>query len=97
MPEKLAHEVVNERLQELPEWKLEGGTIIRDVICRDFRHALGFVNKVGDLAEEMDHHPDLLIHGWNRVRIMLSTHSVGGLTENDFKLAHAVEQLIVQE
>ncbi|MEX1274368.1 MAG: 4a-hydroxytetrahydrobiopterin dehydratase, partial [Bacteroidota bacterium] len=59
---------------------------------KDFVHAMGFVNSVALLAEGMDHHPDIDIR-WNKVTLTLSTHSAGGLTENDFKLAKAIDGL----
>jgi 4a-hydroxytetrahydrobiopterin dehydratase len=51
------------------------------------------VNLVADLAEQANHHPDILVHGWNRVRLTLSTHSQGGLTEADFELAARIDRL----
>ncbi|MGB9692328.1 MAG: 4a-hydroxytetrahydrobiopterin dehydratase [Candidatus Sumerlaeaceae bacterium] len=96
MSARLSDQVIGEKLQNLPAWRREGDAIVRDVTCRDFRHALEVVNCVGDLAERMDHHPDLLIHRWNRMRIVLSTHSAGGLTENDFALAQEIESLLLQ-
>ena len=58
---------------------------------KDFKSALEFVNKVGAEAESMDHHPDILMHSWNKVKISVSTHSEGGVTEKDFKLAGKIE------
>jgi 4a-hydroxytetrahydrobiopterin dehydratase len=54
---------------------------------------MGFVNRVADEAEALDHHPDILIHGWNNVRLSVTTHSEGGLTEKDFKLAERINRL----
>jgi len=93
MREKLDEAAIGARLQTLPAWHRDGETIVREVTCKDFRSALAFVNATGELAEAADHHPDILIHGWNRVRIMLSTHSAGGLTEHDFELAAQIEPL----
>jgi 4a-hydroxytetrahydrobiopterin dehydratase len=59
---------------------------------KDFREALGFVNRVGELAERENHHPDLFL-AWGRVKMTLWTHSAGGLTENDFILAAKADQL----
>lgn len=59
----------------------------------DFPEALAFVNKVGDIAEAEGHHPDLFLHGWNKVRITLSTHAIKGLSINDFILAAKIDQL----
>jgi 4a-hydroxytetrahydrobiopterin dehydratase len=51
------------------------------------------VNRVADLAEEADHHPDILVDGWNKVRLTLTTHSAGGLTDNDFQMAKRIDGL----
>ncbi|MDX6699747.1 MAG: 4a-hydroxytetrahydrobiopterin dehydratase [Solirubrobacteraceae bacterium] len=75
------------------EWERDGNAIGRDLKFADFAEALAFVNRVGALAEELNHHPDILLHGWNRVRLTVSTHSEGGLTENDFELARRVDAL----
>jgi 4a-hydroxytetrahydrobiopterin dehydratase len=74
-------------------WRHEGEAIVRDVECADFAAALDYVNRVGALAEEAGHHPDILLHGWNRVRLTLSTHSAGGLTDADFDLAGRIDAL----
>ena len=54
---------------------------------------MAFVNRVGRGAEAANHHPDILVHGWNHVRLTLSTHSEGGLTDNDLELARAIDGL----
>ena len=94
MATRLDDAAILEALKALPNWQREGESIVRDVATKDFRGALALVNAIGEIAEEVDHHPDLLIHGWNRVRITLSTHSAGGLTVNDFQLAERIEHLI---
>ncbi len=65
--------------------------ISREFVFRDFIDALDFVNRVGDLAELEGHHPDILLHSWNKVLITLYTHSIGGLSENDFILASKID------
>ena len=60
---------------------------------KNFKEALAFVNKVGELAEAEGHHPDINLHGWNKVKLTLSTHAIGGLSENDFILASKIEEL----
>jgi 4a-hydroxytetrahydrobiopterin dehydratase len=60
----------------------------------DFKHALGFINEVGDVAEFEGHHPDLNLHNWNKVTITLSTHSIKGLSENDFIMAAKIDQIV---
>ncbi len=74
-------------------WTREGSAIVREWTLADFAAALAFVNGVGERAEAANHHPDILLHGWNRVRLELSTHSQGGLTEADFALAREIDGL----
>ena len=80
------------RLAALPDWKIEGGELTRSFSFQDFLLALDFVNRVGRLAEEAGHHPDIDIR-YNRVRLALVTHDQGGLTEKDFSLAAKVDHL----
>jgi len=80
-------------LKNVENWNYEGNEINNVYQFRDFKEALIFVNKVGDAAEKMNHHPDIFIHSWNKVRISVSTHSEGGVTEKDFKLAAIIDKL----
>jgi 4a-hydroxytetrahydrobiopterin dehydratase len=91
---KLTEEQLSELLPQIAGWHRDGDQIIRDFKFENFKSAMGFVNRVADEAEAMDHHPDILIHGWNNVRLSVMTHSQGGLTEKDFTLARQVNQLI---
>ncbi len=100
---------VEQRLQELHDWRRGGGTlggsgtlagtgeeapcIERDFRFADFAAAISFVDHVAERAEAANHHPDILVHGWNKVRLTLSTHSQGGLTEADFALAREIDAL----
>ena len=77
---------IEERLSG-SDWRREGDEIVRDWKFADFAEALAFVNRVADAAEEANHHPDILVHGWNKVRLSLTNHSEGGLTEPDFAMA----------
>jgi len=70
----------------IPGWENNGKEITRAYKFKDFAEAMAFVNKVAGLAEAADHHPDIDIR-YNKVRLTLSTHSAGGLTEKDFSLA----------
>ena len=83
-------------LVEVPGWKLDGGgkQIAREFKFKDFAKALAFVNQVGALAESEGHHPGILIHDWNQVRLGLPTRAIGGLSENDFILAAKINQLL---
>jgi 4a-hydroxytetrahydrobiopterin dehydratase len=83
---------ISVRLKSLPDWKIESGELTRTFVFKDFRASLAFVNKVGDLAENAGHHPDIDIR-YNRVRLALMTHDAGGLTAKDFDLAAAASQL----
>ncbi len=87
----LTNEEINEKLNELEDWNLDGKEIKKEYELKDFSEALKFVNRVGAFAEEMDHHPDIFMHSWNKVKISISTHSEGGVTNKDFQLAEKIE------
>jgi len=74
-------------------WREENESLIRDYEFKDFAAAMAFVNQVADAAEEANHHPDILVHGWNNVRLTLSTHSEGGVTDADRALAEQIDAL----
>lgn len=78
-------------LSTLPGWQIEAGELVRTYKFDDFRAALGFVNRVGELAEAAGHHPDIDIR-YNKVRLALVTHDAGGLTNKDFELAAHADQ-----
>jgi 4a-hydroxytetrahydrobiopterin dehydratase len=92
MTELLSDEEITSRLDGTA-WKREGMTIVRDWKFEDFKAAMAFVNRVADTAEEANHHPDILVHGWNKVRLVLTNHSAGGLTEADFAMASRFDDL----
>ena len=75
-------------------WREEGESLIRDYEFKDFAAAMAFVNQVADAAEEANHHPDILVHGWNKVRLTLTTHSEGKLTENDRAMAERIDAIL---
>lgn len=79
-------------LENLPGWKLEEGQITREFTFPNFRGSLDFVNRVGELAEEAGHHPDIDIR-YNKVKLALVSHDAGGLTEKDFMLAEKINRL----
>jgi 4a-hydroxytetrahydrobiopterin dehydratase len=81
-----------ERQLEGSQWRREGDTIVRDYSLADFVAAIELVDRVADEAEAANHHPDILVHGWNKVRLTLSTHSAGGLTDADFALAERIDE-----
>jgi 4a-hydroxytetrahydrobiopterin dehydratase len=75
------------------EWRLEDGSLVRDLKLNDFAEVIALVDRVAAEAENRNHHPDILIHGWNNVRFTLSTHSEGGVTDADIALAEAIDAL----
>jgi 4a-hydroxytetrahydrobiopterin dehydratase len=79
--------------KQVPEWKvIDGHHISRTFTFPDFVKALAFVNKVGDLAEEQGHHPDILL-SWGKAVVTTWTHKIDGLTESDFILAAKIDRL----
>ncbi|HEX4010864.1 MAG TPA: 4a-hydroxytetrahydrobiopterin dehydratase [Solirubrobacteraceae bacterium] len=86
MAELLNEDEVGSRLRRL-SWEREGDEIVREWRFGDFGEAIAFVNRVADIAEEANHHPDIFVHGWNKVKLSLTNHSAGGLTEKDFEMA----------
>jgi 4a-hydroxytetrahydrobiopterin dehydratase len=82
---------IADRLDE--DWRHEGEAIVRDLRFADFAAAIGFVERVAEEAEAAGHHPDILVHSWNKVRLTLSTHSEGGVTEADLALAARLDAL----
>ncbi len=89
----LTEDHARERHGAVPRWTLEFPRIRRHFVLRDFRKALAWVNRVGMLAEEEGHHPDFHITGWNKVELVLWTHAVNGLSDNDFVLARKIDEL----
>jgi len=75
------------------EWTLDFPRLRRTFRLKDFRAALAWVNRVGMLAEEEQHHPDFHLTGWNQVELVLWTHAAGGLHGNDFVLARKIDEL----
>jgi 4a-hydroxytetrahydrobiopterin dehydratase len=87
----LSNEAIAAGLQTL-DWERDGDKIVKTVTKKDFVGSLEYVNRVGELAEQSNHHPDIAI-SWNTVTLRLSTHSAGGLTQLDLDLARAVDGL----
>ena len=92
MADRLNEEEIESRLQG-SEWRREGEEIVREWKFKDFSEAIAFVNRVAEAAEEANHHPDILLHGWNKVRLSMTNHSAGGLTAPDFAMADKFDAL----
>ncbi|MFN8639171.1 MAG: 4a-hydroxytetrahydrobiopterin dehydratase [Dehalococcoidia bacterium] len=86
---RLTDDAINRTLAGLEGWRREGDALARDFVLRDFVAALGFIVEVGALAERANHHPTIT-NTYNRVRLELSTHDEGGITERDVDLAREV-------
>ncbi len=92
MRARLTEEQIAGALAGVPDWHREGDAIVRTVECADFAAAIAFVVRVGFLAEAKDHHPDIDVR-WRSVRLLLTTHDLGGLSEWDFELAAAIDEV----
>jgi 4a-hydroxytetrahydrobiopterin dehydratase len=87
---RLDDDSITTRLAGLPGWIRTGDEIERTFECPDFAAAIAFVVRIGFLAEAKDHHPDVDLR-WRRVRVALTTHDVGGLSDRDFELAEQID------
>jgi len=92
MAELIKGDQLKTRLKKIPEWELEKKHLERTFEFDDFSESIDFVNGVAEVAEEEQHHPDIDIR-YNKVRLILSTHSKGGITEFDFELAERIDTL----
>jgi 4a-hydroxytetrahydrobiopterin dehydratase len=92
MAEILGDDEIGSRLRRIA-WEREGDEIVREWRFDNFVEAIAFVNNVAEVAEEANHHPDILVHGWNKVRLALTNHAAGGLTDADFAVAARFDEL----
>ncbi|NQU11377.1 4a-hydroxytetrahydrobiopterin dehydratase [bacterium] len=90
---KLTEAEIAERIPKLDGWRREGEQIVKDFVLRNFTDAAQFITRIAPLADGMDHHPDVQLYKFKRVRVELWTHSRGGLTQNDFDLATKIDGL----
>ena len=84
---------IDSRLINLDGWQYENNTISKEFVMKDFNDVLYLVNKIGRSAEAMNHHPDIFMHSWNKVKISISTHDKGGVKLKDFDLANKIQEL----
>lgn len=80
-------------LAQLPGWSRDGNALAKEFRFQGFRPGIHFVNRIADVADAVDHHPDLEI-GYGRVKVSLSTHDEGGITDLDVDLARRIEQVV---
>ena len=85
------------RRQLSPDWRvIDGHHLQREISLKDFRQSIALANRIGEIAEGQNHHPDLLV-SWGKLGITLFTHAIGGLHENDFVLAARIDALLRSE
>lgn len=94
MGEKLSKNEIEEKIKLLNSWSHKENTILKIFELDNFSRAIALTVQIGIEAEKLDHHPDILIHSWNKVKIILTTHSVGGISKLDFILAQKIDSLI---
>ena len=92
----LSQETAADNLKELPDWKLspDAKSIFLEARMKDFLTAVDFIQKIAPIAEAEDHHPDIHLTGYRKLKIELSTHAIGGLSENDFILAAKISKIL---
>lgn len=82
-------------MSHLPDgWSKKHGKLFLIVKCNDFKHAIALLNSVGEIAERLNHHPDLELRNYNELLVSSSTHSLGKITEKDYRLAQEITNLI---
>jgi len=92
--EPLPESEIETRLAALgPRWRREGDALVADIECADFTSAIALVDRIAVAAGQADHHPDLLVHSYRRLRVTLTTHAASGITERDFALASTIDAL----
>jgi 4a-hydroxytetrahydrobiopterin dehydratase len=92
-PERLSPDDVAAALRDLPLWSGDGDALRRTVDLPTFRDAVAAIDAIADVAEEMDHHPDIDLR-WRTLHLTLSSHSAGGVTELDLALARRIDALL---
>lgn len=92
MMKALDDETVRTRSEALEGWTMVEGKLTREFVFDDFVHAFGFMTEAAIMAEKMDHHPEWF-NVYNKVRVQLTTHDAGGITDLDFKLAERMNAL----
>ena len=88
---RLEENEIKQYFRDLQGWKLESNAIVKEWQFKDFSEAMVFINKVAELAEEQDHHPELF-NVYNKVVLKFSTHDAGGLTTRDFRIAMDIDR-----
>jgi len=93
MPEKIPVEELQQRLKKIPEWEIKRDRLVRSFEFDEFMDGIDFVNGVAEIADDANHHPDIIIR-YNIVKLSLVTHDSGGITSRDFELAARLDTLM---
>jgi len=92
-PTKLSQQKIGQGLAKLHGWKRARNALTKEFTLNSFTGAARFITKIAPIANRMDHHPDLQLYRYKRVKIMLTTHDAGGITRKDFDLAAKIDAL----
>lgn len=93
MEQRLSDEELHDLIMTKPHWLLKGDNMLeREFVCKDFRDAINFVCKIADIAEKMNHHPELCVND-SKVDVRLTTHKAQGLTHKDFDMATQIDHI----
>jgi 4a-hydroxytetrahydrobiopterin dehydratase len=92
-PKLYTEEEIEKIMPLFPYWDRDDKKIVRELVGRDFINAVGMVTSIAIVAEKMDHHPDIFLYGYNKIRVSVTTGDQGGLTELDFNFARAIDEL----
>lgn len=93
MPQLLDESAIEDALKKLPEWELDGDSITRTIEFEEFMEGVDFINDVAEIAEELQHHPDISVQ-YTKITLVLTTHQSNGLTELDFETAQRIDNLL---
>ncbi|HXX86916.1 MAG TPA: 4a-hydroxytetrahydrobiopterin dehydratase [Candidatus Acidoferrum sp.] len=89
----MTKEEAEEHLKRVEGWKLVNDSIEKNYKFSNFKQAIEFINKVAEVADSENHHPDILLWNWNNVKLTITTHAVKGLSNKDFVLAAHFDQI----
>ena len=94
--ELLKDDEITSKLRMVGPWEYdsEDKMLVRETTFKDFMEAMEFLNKIAELAEKLNHHPDMTLCEYNRVIVATTTHDAGGITDNDIRLAQGFEELL---
>jgi len=93
MPEKLSEPQIQDALQKLHGWVYENGSIKKTFLTQNYPSTMGFVAAIGGFCQRRNHHPDYVLMKYKEIEVSFSTHSAGGITQNDFDIALDIEKI----